>query len=133
MPDGEIEELGVEGEDELEHDVGEGLAHDIAGHQDVIVHPATLDVDLSDGDLGGKVGLGPGHDVNVCFLLDFVVTLGYKTLGQVDGSSTGQIQVRVQPGRSDDVQRGRSPVNTNCKYFTQKIVILHKEEQGRNI
>ena len=133
MSDGQIQQLRVEGQNELEYDVGEGLAHDITGDKDVIVYSAALNVDLSDGYLGGKISLSPGHDVHVGFLLDFVVALGYKTLGQVDGSSTGQIQVRVQPGRGDDVQGGRSPVNTNCKYFTQKIVILHKEEQGRNI
>ena len=127
MPDGEIEELGVEGEDELEHDVGEGLAHDITGHQDVIVHPATLDVDLSDGDLGGKVGLGPGHDVNVCFLLDFVVTLGNEVLGKVDGSSACQVQVRVQPGRSDDVEGGGAP-GTERRHENQSDRTLYYRE-----
>ena len=118
MSDGEVQQLRVEGEDELEHDVGEGLAHDITGHQDVIVHPATLDVDLSDGDLGGKVGLGPGHDVNVCFLLDFVVTLGNEVLGKVDGSSACQVQVRVQPSGGDDIQGGRPPAKIDCKHLT---------------
>ena len=118
MSDGEIQQLRVEGQNELEHDVGEGLAHDITGHQDVIVHPAALDVDLSDGDLGGKVGLGPGHDVNVGFLLDFVVTLGNEVLGKVDGSSACQVQVRVQPGGGDDIQGGRPPVKIDCKHLT---------------
>ena len=81
MSDGEVQQLGVQGEDELEDDVGEGLAHNITGHEDVIVHLATLNVDLGDGDLGGEICLGPGHDVYVGFLFDFVVTLGNKVLG----------------------------------------------------
>ena len=107
MSDGEIEELGVEGENELEYNMGECLAHDIARHQNVTLHRSALNINLSDGYLGGEVGLGPGHDVHVSFLLDFVVALRYKTLGQIDRSSASQVQVRVQPGRGYDVQAGR--------------------------
>merc|ERR1712080_681116 len=109
MSDGEIAQLGVEGENELEYNVRQGLAHDITGHQNVILHRAALNINLSDGYLGGEVGLGPGHDVHVCLLLDFVVALRYKTLGQIDGSSARQVQVRVQPGRGNDVEGGRAP------------------------
>ena len=107
MSDGEVEQLGVEGENELEDNVREGLADDVAGDQNVILHWPTLNINLSDRYLGGEVGLGPGHDVHVSFLLDFVVALRYKTLGQIDGSSPSQVQVGVQPGRGYDVQGGR--------------------------
>ena len=109
MSDGEVEQLGVEGENELEDNVREGLADDVAGDQDVVLHRAALDINLSDRYLGGEVGLGPGHNVHVRFLLDFVVALRYKTLGQIDGSSPSQVQVRIQPGRGYDVQGGRPP------------------------
>ena len=109
MSDGEIEQLGVEGENELEYDVWKCLADDIAGDENVIFHWAALNINLSDRYLGGEVGLGPGHNVNVGFLFDFVVTLGNKVLGKVDSSSASQVQVRVQPGRGDDVQRWSPP------------------------
>ena len=109
MSDGEIEQLGVEGENELEYDVWKCLADDIAGNENVIFHWAALNINLSDRYLGGEVGLGPGHNVHVRFLLDFVVALRYKTLGQIDGSSPSQVQVRIQPCRGYDVQGGRPP------------------------
>ena len=120
MSDGEIEELRVEGENELEHNVRQGLAHNIAGHQNVILHRAALNINLSDGYLGGEVGLGSGHDVHVSFLFDFVVALRYKTLGQIDGSPSSQVQVRVQPGRGDDVEGGGAPATVRtCQTQTQ--------------
>ena len=109
MSDGEIEELRVEGENELEYNVRQGLADYITGHQNVILHWTTLDINLSDRYLGGEVGLGPGHNVHVSFLFDFVVALRYKTLGQIDGPPARQVQVRVQPGRGDDVEGGGAP------------------------
>ena len=78
--------------------MGQRLAHNVTGDQDVIVHLPTLNINLSDRYLGGEVGLGPGHNVHVRFLLDFVVALRYKTLGEIDGSSPSQVQVRIQPG-----------------------------------
>ena len=109
MSDGEVEQLGVEGENELKYDVWKCLADDIAGDENVIFHWAALNINLSDRYLGGEVGLGPGHDVHVGFLFDFVVALGYKTLGQIDGTPPGQVQVGVQPGRGDDVEGGGAP------------------------
>ena len=106
MSDGEIEELRVEGENELEYDVWKCLADDVARDQNVILHGPALNINLSDRYLGGEVSLGPGHDVHVSFLLDFVVALRYKTLGQIDGPPARQVQVRVQPGRGDDVEGG---------------------------
>ena len=49
--------------------------------------------------------------MNIGFLFHFVVALGDETLGQVDSSSTSEIQVRVQPSRGDYVERRCSPEN----------------------
>ena len=139
MSDGEIEQLGVEGENELEYNVWQCLAHDITGHQNVILHRSALNINLSDRYLGGEVGLGPGHNVHVSFLLDFVVALRYKTLGQIDGSSPSQVQVRVQPGRGDDVEGGGAPATVRTfrqKHFIRgkfmfKTHILHQKFPSR--
>ena len=45
--------------------------------------------------------------MDVGFLLHFIVTLGDEALGQVDGATAGQVQVRIKPSRCDNVQ-GRS-------------------------
>ena len=42
--------------------------------------------------------------MDIGLLLHFVVALGDETLAQVDGASAGEVEVRVQPGRGDDVQ-----------------------------
>ena len=89
--------------------MGQNLAHNVAGDQDVILYGAGLDEDVGDGDLHGHVGLGPSNNVHVGLLLHFVIALGNKVLGQIDGPPASQVQVRIQPGRGDDVQRWSPP------------------------
>ena len=111
MLDGQIGELGVDAEDEPEHDVRQHLANNVGGHQNIILHRSGLYEDVCHWYLGWQVGLSSSYNMNIGFLFHFVVALGDETLGQVDSSSTSEIQVRVQPSRGDYVERRCSPEN----------------------
>ena len=47
--------------------------------------------------------------MDIGLLLHFVVALSDETLAEVNGASAGEVEVRVKPGRGDDVQGGRPP------------------------
>ena len=65
--------------------------------------------------------------MHVSFLFNFVVALGYETLGEIDGPAPSQVQVRVQPGRGDDVEGGGAP-GTERRHENQSERTLYYRE-----
>ena len=62
--------------------------------------------------------------MDIGLLLHFVIALSDETLAQVDRASAGEVEVRVQPGRGDDVQRGRPPAISRGVISGQGDLIL---------